>query len=808
MRTGRHLPQRMVFAALGCLAGTALQLQQVALWPLVAYAAAASLAAVLTAWALATGRQVSGAGATTRSVALTLGLVVLAFAVTGMRALPRLADALPATLEGRDLVLTGVVATLPRNSLGGSRFEFVVEAAHLDGEPVGVPRRVSLGWFRAAEPPGLLAAPPHALRAGERWRLPVRLRQPHGHANPHGFDLELWLFERGLRATGHVRVRQTTDAERLGDASGYRVARLRQTLRDRIAARIDDGRAAGVVAALAVGDQGAVDAADWRLFRATGVVHLMVISGLHVTLFAWLAAAAVGALWRRVPRLALGVPTPQAARWGGLLLAAAYAVLAGWGVPAQRTIGMLATVVLLQSLGLRWPLPHVLLMAALAVALGDPWALLQPGFWLSFCAVGLLLASNPADGQPLGADGWRARVVGALRGSVRTQAVVTLGLAPLTLLFFQQVSVVGFVANLVAIPLVTLGVTPLALAGVLWAPLWTLAAGGVQLMVALLEPLAAWRGAVWQAAAAPGWAVAAGALGGLLVILPLPWRVRALALPLLLPLLAPPPAPPAMGRFELVAADVGQGTAVLLRTRHHLLVYDAGPTYGPHTDAGERVLLPLLQARGEQRIDRLLLSHRDADHVGGAASLLRQFPVASVWSTLEAGHALRDTGRTHEACEAGRGWSWDGVRFEVLHPLPGDAAAPGLRSNALSCVLRVEDAAGRSVLLTGDIEAAQEAALVARAGTGLRSDVLMVPHHGSRTSSSAAFLETVAPRQAFVQAAYRSRFGHPAPQVLERYEARGIELLRSDRCGAWTWNGDGAGVCERERRRRYWHHRG
>jgi competence protein ComEC len=574
-----------------------------------------------------------------------------------------------------------------------------------------------------------------------------------------------------------------------------------------------------VLAALAIGDQAAIDREGWDLFRDTGVAHLMSISGLHVTMFAWLAGAVLGWLWRIHPRLPLLCPTPLAARWGGFLAATAYALLAGWGVPAQRTVWMIGAVVLLRSAGLRWPLPLVLLVAALAVAVADPWALLQPGFWLSFAAVALLVASEPAQATTDARDGWRHRAAAVLRGGVRSQAVATVGLAPLSLLFFQQVSVVGFVANLLTIPLVTLVITPLSLLGMLVPPLWQAAAWLVQALSTGLQQLAGWPWALWTSAVPPAWAVACGLLAGVLAVLPLPWRMRALALPLMVPMLLPPLTRPPVGQFELVAADVGQGTAVLVRTRGHLLVFDTGPAYSPDADAGARVLLPLLRARGEQRIDLLMLSHRDSDHVGGAASLLAALPVAAMSSSLHVDHPLlqaagapagwKGTKRMqppapHTRCDAGQRWTWDGVHFEVLHPLPAEhATAP--KPNAASCVLKVRGSQA-TALLTGDIESAQEAALVQRLGAALRADVLQVPHHGSRTSSTAAFIDAVAPRAAFVQAAYRSRFGHPAPDVVARYERRGVEVIRSDRCGAWTLSALGAGSCERQRSRRYWHH--
>ncbi|HSW25548.1 MAG TPA: DNA internalization-related competence protein ComEC/Rec2, partial [Burkholderiaceae bacterium] len=529
-----------------------------------------------------------------------------------------------------------------------------------------------------------------------------------------------------------------------------------------------------------------------------GVAHLMSISGLHVTMFAWLAGAAVAWSWRRSARACLWLPSPQAGRLGGLAIAAVYALIAGFGVPSQRTLLMLAAAVALRGTGMHWPWPLVLIAAAAVVTVFDPWALLQAGFWLSFAAVGLLMASDPLQ-QQVAARGAPAR----LWAMLRTQAIATLGLAPLSLAFFQQVSLVGFVANLVAIPWVTLVVTPLALAGVALPWLWHAAAAATAALVVLLQWLTSWPAAVWSVPAAPAWAVAAGLAAALLGLLPLPWRLRVLAVPLALPMLWPAVAHPLPGRFELVVLDIGQGTAVLVRTQSKLLVYDTGPSLARDADAGQRIIVPLLRARGERHVDLLMLSHRDSDHVGGAASLHAALPIVRWSSSLAADHPLLALAREHRRCVTGQQWLWDDVSFEVVHPNAEDHGRDA-KPNAVSCVLRVRDTAGRSVLLTGDIEAPQEAALAGRLGPELRSTLLLVPHHGSRTSSSERFLDAVQPQIALVQAGYRSRFGHPAPEVLARYRARGIMLVRSDRCGAWSWN-DGAFRCARETRRRYWH---
>ncbi|MBE2245415.1 MAG: DNA internalization-related competence protein ComEC/Rec2 [Burkholderiaceae bacterium] len=800
-------------AGLAWLAGVALQLQQAALWPVAPYAVAIALAVLA---------MVVAARARSRRLAALLYLPAAAlagFALTGLNAAWRLADGLAPDLEGRDLIVSGVVADMPQATATGVRFRFEIEQASLDAAAVRVPRRVTLAWYaaRGEEAAPVADTPRQTLRPGQRWRLQVRLKQPHGNANPHGFDYELYLFEQGVRASGYVR--DGVAPVMLAPASGFVIARWRQSVRDAMLAGIGDARAAGVLAALAVGDQAAIASADWAVFRDTGVAHLMSISGLHITMFAWLAALLVAPLWRRSTRAMAWLPAQRAAAWAGVAAALGYALFSGFGVPAQRTVWMLATVVLLQSIGRRWPWPLVLIAAAVVVTAGDPWALLQPGFWLSFMAVGLLMSSEPvhAAAARKPSDGTEGRILRALRAlwrhahaGIRAQAIATVGLAPLTLVFFGQVSLVGFVANLAAIPLVTLVVTPLALLGAFFAPLWALAAWMVERLVAYLSWLAGLPLAVWSVAAAPAWAQLAALLGALLVVLPLPWRLRLLAVPLAVPLLLPPRILPPHGQFALTVVDVGQGTAVLLRTANHLLVYDAGPRYSPDADAGERVLLPLLRSMGESRIDLLMLSHRDNDHVGGAAALLAALPVAAVSSSLEPGHPLILAAPRHSRCEAGQRWQWDGVGFEVLHPQPQDFER--LRKpNALSCVLRVRGS-DISVLLAGDIERQQEAALVAADAAALRSDVLLVPHHGSRSSSSAAFLDAVQPRIAIIQAGYRNRFGHPAPDVVARYRERAVQLVASPHCGAWTWTpsgsaGDVSGSCQRDAVRHYWQHR-
>lgn len=731
-------------------------------------------------------------------------VAMLAFTQGALRAQWRMTPELHPAWEGRDLVLSGRVDSLPiaitgQGGVPGWRFEFAVESVGPTGTalPPELPRRLMLLAYAGPQggttPVGAGQtfgyAPP--ITAGERWRFTTRLKRAHGLANPGGFDAELWLFEQGLRASGTVR---PGGSERLQAAPWWEIDAARQRLRTAIREHVADPGMAGVLAALSLGDQNAISHADWGLFRDTAVAHLLSVSGLHVTLFAWLAAALVAPLWRRSPWLCMRLPAPLAARWLGVAAALGYALFSGWGVPAQRTVVMLASVAALQSLGLRWPWPLVLLGAAVVVTAADPWALMQPGFWLSFGAVGLLMAA----GSDV-ASSWRERLVAALR----TQAIATVGLAPLSLICFAQVSLVGLLANLVAIPLISFVITPLALAGGLFTPLWALAALLMQGLMAWLRLLAAWPAAVWWLPAAPLWAQGLALLGAVLIVMRLPWRLRLAGLAMTVPLLWPAVARTPAGEFELLAPDIGQGNAVLIRTQGHALLFDAGPAYAPGADAGERVLLPLLRREGVRQLDLLMLSHRDGDHVGGAATLMKALPVSELRSSLEPGHPLLRAGPPARRCEAGQSWTWDGVRFDVLNPTPAHYGA-GLKSNDLSCVLRITSASGRRALLAGDLEAEQERRLVQRE-PDLHADVLLVPHHGSKTSSSAELLAAVRPTVGLVQAGYRSRFGHPAPPVLARYQAAGIAVVASPSCGAWRWASNGSEAsCERSLSRRYW----
>ncbi|NRT56188.1 DNA internalization-related competence protein ComEC/Rec2 [Sphaerotilus uruguayifluvii] len=833
MRAGAPvLPLGLLAAAV--LAGIAAQLQLPA--PL-----EASLRRMLLGAALAllpAGLVLARRGRRTAAAWVLLpACALLAALQADVRAAQRLSHRLDPALSDRLVQVEGVVAGLPQMEAGRWRGLLEVERAgwpatltaagsRVNGDaPPPLPPRLRVVWPASAAEP--VPARAQAPRAGQRWRLTLRLRPPGGRVNPQGPDAVLAAFEDDAGGTGVVAPRAAVPADLavpLGESGRHRIDRWRQDQRDRIVARLGARPGAGLIAALAVGDQGAIEQDDWALFRRAGLAHLVAISGLHVTMFAWLAGVLAGALWRRLPGAPLRCPAPRAARRAGVLAALGYALLSGWGVPSQRTVLMLALVVLLREGARQWPAPRLLGVVAAVVALADPWALLQPGFWLSFVAVALLFGSAPTQAAGGGAPGgggrrpwrdrwfdrWRGRCRDGAREALRSQWVATVGLAPWTLVFFSQIPLVGLPANALAIPVVTLVLTPLALLGLLLEPLWWPALQGAEALRAAVAPLAAWPGAVWSAPAAPDWARALGIVAAAALVLPAPVRLRLLALPALLPMLWPALPRPQPGEFELLAADVGQGHAVLIRTARHVLLHDTGPAYGRHGeggDAGERVLVPLLRAQGIDAIDRLVLSHRDTDHVGGAASLLQALPVRLMHSSLEPGHPLR--ARTpHQPCRDGLRWEHDGVRFEFLHPQAEvlERTGPGrASSNALSCVLRIESARGRRVLLTGDIGVEQELALGLRHPEALRAEVLQVPHHGSASSSGLYFVNSVTPTWAIVQSGRFNPYGHPAWPVLQRYRDLGTHLILTTRCGAWHWSSaDASSWCARAERWRYW----
>jgi len=731
-----------------------------------------------------------------------LCLVVFAagcgFVWAGWQAQTRMADALPAQWEGRDVTVVGVVSGLPQAYDRSLRFEFEVE--RVETADARVPRRIVLSWWGAGARDGGPAVLPE-VHAGERWRFTVRLKRPHGLANPNGFDYEAWLLERGIRATGYVRPRgerQRLDARASG--AGYAIEAAREGLRDRIRGALGDAPAAGVIVALVMGDQRAITPEQWQVFTRTGVNHLMSISGLHVTMLSGLAFMLVNGLWRRSARLTLALPAVKAASIAGLIAAIVYALLAGFAVPAQRTVFMLAVVALALWLGRASAAGHVLALALLVVLVIDPWAVLAAGFWLSFGAVAVIMLVSVN----------RLRPAHWLVTWARVQWAVTLALVPVLIAMFQQVSLISPVANALAIPLVSLVVVPLALAGsvlpfdaVLQLAQWLMAG-----CVIALEWLAALPAAAWQQHAPPPWTVVVALAGALWLLLPRGFPARWLGALAFLPLLLIAPAPPRDGALRLTVLDVGQGLSVVAQTRSHALLFDTGPGFGPGADSGSRVIVPFLRAAGIRSLDAMVVSHDDADHTGGALSVLQAVPVHVLLTSLPDLDPLLLIGPQEQRCRAGQAWEWDGVRFEMLHPDGATIAAPKLKDNERSCVLKIATAGG-SVLIPADIERRGEQTLLATVQEQLKADVLVAPHQGSRTSSSPAFVAAVAPRLVIFPVGYRNAFRHPHPEVVARYAAQGSVGLRTDRDGAVTveLGPHAPPVVSRYRARyvRYWH---
>lgn len=609
------------------------------------------------------------------------------------------------------------------------------------------------------------------LRPGETWRLHLRLRAPRGFMNPGGFDYEGWLRQQGVWAVATVRV--APDNQRLQAARGLSggVDRLRQRIVEGLDRTPGEARFAGVLMALAVGHRARIPDEHWSVFLATGTNHLMAISGLHIGLMAGLGYGLVNLLWRRQPALALCLPAQRAGALAAVFTGAFYAMLAGFAVPTQRALVMLCVVMLAVWLGRTGQPWRVLSLALIAVLLWDPGAVLGAGFWLSFGAVAVILLSLTGRLRP--PTGWRA--------AARIQVLVALGLTPLLLVFFSQTSVVAPLANLLAVPWVGLLVVPLTLLSAALTllhplaglPVAWLADGLMGLIWIWLEFLAGLPFARWHASR-PAWTLALTALGIALWLLPRGLPGRALAPVLCLPLLWPPSPELPEGGLRLTLLDVGQGLAAVVQTRHHTLVYDTGPGFPSGFDTGQSVVVPFLRHQGVGRVDRLLISHGDNDHAGGAQSVIDLIPVHKV----QGAWGLRQARVPAIPCERGMAWRWDGVDFRILHPPPhwGD-------DNISSCVLQVEGPGGR-VLLPGDVDGLGEAVLLYFAADGLRSDVLVLPHHGARDAASDAFLDRVSPTLALVGAGFNSRFGHPDASVRERLDIRGIPLRGTAEEGA------------------------
>jgi len=743
---------------------------------------------------------------------------------------------LPAALEGRDIWVEGQVEGLPEGASAGSvtyrsggqqtRFQLRVEHSCLrllpenceESAPVLTGHLIALNAYGSVT--GKLDCDAAAVpQSGETWRLRVRLNRVHGFANPGGYDFEAAQAQQGIVARGYVRA--TTFNQRLRPAD-WSIDQWRIQIREQVYAT-GTLQFPGLLTALTTGLRSGISNGQWDTLTATGTNHLMVISGLHVGLVATACYWIINLLARMSASMLERIPAQRLAALAAVLGAWLYSAMAGFSLPTQRAVIMVSMLMLAQLLG-RQVLPSYRILLAMAAVLGvDPLAVTQAGFWLSFVAVGalLMLFAGPQQlGPPASAQSNRLRWgQHACLVWLKPQFAVSIALLVPLLLWTGQVSWVSPLVNLLAIPVVSLWVVPLALVGIVLLPVssaaaqWALVGADTGLVILMqgLESVARWQ-PLWQGPVTSPLTVLCVSVGCLLLLLPRGLLPRWPALLLMLPLLAPPrPDRPGPGELWLQMLDVGQGLAVLLQTSHHSMLFDTGTALGPDYDAGRAAILPALKQAGIQQLDVLIISHWHQDHYGGLSSILGSVRVTQLVSS--APERFRDFNGVSNAlmkpCGSDDYWQWDSVEFRVLHPDPTERGGGGDNPNNTSCVVHVS-AGSHALLLTGDIEAPVERRLLRQQGDLLAADVLLAAHHGSDSSSTEAWLRQVSPDWLLVSAGYRNRFGHPDPAVLQRARSLDIKVLRTDHHGAVTMMLGGPGEAQlkalhRRDQRRFWH---
>lgn len=668
-----------------------------------------------------------------------------------------LASRLAPALEGRQVAATGWVHSIPEVKGHLESFELAIETLDGKAPAEGIPRLIRLSMDQGIARPA----------AGEHWRLAVRLRRPRGFMDPGAFDYEGWLFRHGIGATGYVVSATSVDA-----VTRFPLLRMRAALVERIQKQLGSDEFTGMAAALATGDQGAIGESQWQVLQDTNTVHLMAIAGLHIGVLAGLCFLLIGYLWRRSAWLCSRCPSAVAAAVAAFLAATLYAALAGFPLPTQRALIMLAAFTLGVLLRRRLGAVDTLGLAMLGVLLLDPLSAVEASFWLSFSAVAAILF---VFGNRVGAPkGW-------LMDLLRTQWAVGVGLLPLLAFFFQRAGLTAPMANLVEVPIYSLVVVPLVLVGVALLGLWpwagTLLLKGATLMIGLSWPLLERLAAIQPAlltSSTPGWTILGVSLvGAVCLLMPRGMPARVAAACLLLPLFVAPVSDIPVGSFDLTLLDVGQGLSAVVRTTNHTLVYDTGPKFLSGSDTGGEVVIPYLMSQGIAAPDLTVVSHGDSDHAGGLASLRIAFRDMPVISGAE--YRFPDV----ITCIRGQHWEWDGVSFQVLYP---DADAP-TGGNDASCVVRVSGQ-GSSLLLTGDIMRKSERRLLELEGAALHSDALVAPHHGSNSSSSEPFVAAVSPSVVLFPVGYRNRWDFPKPEVVARYSGEGATLADSATDGA------------------------
>ena len=666
---------------------------------------------------------------------------------------------LPAQFEGQDMLITGEVVSVPHRQKRSSSFLFhPIEAKNVAGRWQN-PGVIKLSWY-GRHP---------TLEPGQIWQLKVRLKKPNGLMNPAGFDYESWLFRKGISALGYVR----KDVANKLQNTVFNLQHIRYDLLHSLRKGIGESKAAGVLIALALGIRSDIEPEQWQVFQKTGTSHLVAISGLHIGLVASLCFFLGRWIWSRLPGLCLFFPAPRAAAIFAMSGALVYALLAGMAIPTQRALSMVVVVMLSILLNRNSRPSHTLSLALLVVLILDTRSVLSAGFWLSFSAVAVLIYGLSNRVHAL--NGWKS--------SLKAQWLITIGLFPLTLFFFQSSSLISPLANIIAIPWVSLLIVP----GVLIASLMILsgfpgAESLLQLTGHILEPLqyllaemAHISFSQWFAASPSIIAILVSIIGIVLLLSPAGIPVKRLGAILLLPVFFQTNEMLPTGSIKLTLLDAGQGLASVVQTQNHTLVFDTGAIYSERFDIGRAVVVPYLRQQGIQMLDMVVISHGDRDHIGGFHSVRQAFPI----KTLYSGSPERLTGNPVMACKAGISWRWDGVDFSFIHPV--DTAR--LKRNDRSCVLKISSDAG-SILLTGDIHRKSERILVRQKELDLSADILVAPHHGSKSSSMMRFIERIKPRYVLFASGYRNRFRHPNPMVVKRYQQVKSEVLSSPEEGA------------------------
>jgi len=665
----------------------------------------------------------------------------------------------PESMVGQDIWIEGHITDIPTKQGRVQRFPVTIDHADISFDYF--PKQIRLSWYGAK----------HQVHAGERWRFQVRLKPPHGFSNKGGFDYESWLYQNAVHATGYIRNNQLN--QRIDSESDFSINRIRQNIAEKLLS--SNSPYAGLLAALAVGYKGGIPSEHWDLLKTTGTNHLMAISGLHIGLvagfFFWLVS-------RFTPVFVINIiPSSQLGAIVALGFALIYALLAGFAIPTQRA--MLMLLVVLGSILLKKPIRpgNSLSLALIVVLIIDPTAVLSPGFWFSFLAVAVIAYSFTGrlyESKP----NWTLTVF----QWGRLQWVIALALFPVSLFIFQQTSLVAPLANLILVPWVSFLVVPVVLLGLLFVGFLPAFASLIFLLadasLSLIWPIIKYLGelplASLQQPSPPLVFVILALIGVLLLLAPKGLPLRWSGIFMLLPALFYKPALLKADEFKLVLLDVGQGLSVFVQTRQHSLLFDTGPKFSDTFDTGDRVVVPFLRDQSIEVLDKLIISHGDNDHIGGAKSLLEQIQVKAL-----VGQDLDDLIHDNRSlCQQGRKWQWDGVDFEILHP-----DKPYKKRNNHSCVLKVSHAGG-SLLIAADIEKKVERRLIEHYGDYLNVDILVVPHHGSRTSSTENFISAVSPDYALVAAGYKNRFRHPRPAIVERYKNTGAKVINTADSGA------------------------